>query len=743
MNVGNSIKQALAAGRLFEKGPKQIVGHVDAFRENAIAGWAAAVGVESPVEVVAISEGRRLGRTRADMLRRDLIDAGHGVGKHGFVLKLPENKSLEEGRFINVFESETMTELVGSPVFQPSSTAPEYVFDLSDLFFFLVHHDNPSGIQRVQISVVSHLLTEPSEHVSLKFVYYESETNQFRILDARRVGELLGDLKRPKSKRTFPTGGGQVDLLASALGAHGPLQANKGTILILLGAAWVFPEYFMALRGIQSAGGRFCCLLHDLIPIEMPSLCDKGTAEVFKFFIRRVVHYADGIMCVSEWTKKDLTEYAARLNKELPPIVVVNNGSDISQYVPEPSAVEATRYDEKEFVLYVSTIEGRKNHDLLLATWQRLRGELGDRTPQLRLVGRLGWRVESFIEALYATNFLDGLVRIESEVSDEQLAYLYGKCLFTVYPSKYEGWGLPVGESLGFGKVCVASSATAIPEAARGCAILVNPDDVEGFYAEVRRLIEDRAYLQKTEKKLREAYTPYTWREITERVLECCKQSLSAPPRFPSTLKLGEEWTFRRLDYLTTNTLHGDEVIAHLHRFSRPALLRTSLSLDNYIVSELATDGIGWYPREDWGRWTNRKLGAKFEFILPTDSPVVAFFKIKVPDFSPGDEVVVEGRFGQREFFEMAAPERLITFSVEPYTINRTALFTLKYIPADGKAGGSKDPQSRSRGVGVSAAVLLDANDVLHRLEVLEQAMNTVSLSAKLDYLAEDRSDGE
>ena len=143
----------------------QIIGNVDVLRDDVIAGWPASVGTEMPVKVVAMCDGVTVARGQAGTFRQDVLDAGHPGGNHGFVLELPENHSLHS-RSVHVFEAETMTELAGSPTSQ-SFRSSEHVFDISDLFFFLVHHDNPSGIQRVQISVISTCLRMPPSTCSL------------------------------------------------------------------------------------------------------------------------------------------------------------------------------------------------------------------------------------------------------------------------------------------------------------------------------------------------------------------------------------------------------------------------------------------------------------------------------------------------------------------------------------------------------------------------------------------------
>ena len=117
------------------------------------------------------------------------------------------------------------------------------------------------------------------------------------------------------------------------------------------------------------------------------------------------------------------------------------------------------------FVLFVATIEGRKNHQLMLDIWRRMVVD-GDDPPSLVCVGRVGWRTQTFLAELVETNYLDGKIVLLEEISDEHLKLLYSRCLFTVCPSLYEGWGLPVGESLAAGKICVCSDRASLPEVA-------------------------------------------------------------------------------------------------------------------------------------------------------------------------------------------------------------------------------------------------------------------------------------
>jgi glycosyltransferase involved in cell wall biosynthesis len=93
-------------------------------------------------------------------------------------------------------------------------------------------------------------------------------------------------------------------------------------------------------------------------------------------------------------------------------------------------------------------------------------------------------------------------VRVIHAPSDRELAWLYQNCLFTAYPSLYEGWGLPVGESVWFGKYCVASQATSIPEVCGDLLDYVDPNDLASICACLRKYIVDGDALRQQEARI-------------------------------------------------------------------------------------------------------------------------------------------------------------------------------------------------------------------------------------------------
>lgn len=164
------------------------------------------------------------------------------------------------------------------------------------------------------------------------------------------------------------------------------------------------------------------------------------------------------------------------------------------------------------YVLYVSTIELRKNHRLLVRVWQRLLERHGnDLVPNLVFAGKIGWLVDDLLEELAASNYLNGKIVLLRSLSDTELQQAYRSCLFTVFPSLSEGWGLPIVESLAHGKFCVASNHTSIPEAGGKLIDYFDPVNEDDALAKIERPLTDQGYLAAREAQLRAEYRARTW----------------------------------------------------------------------------------------------------------------------------------------------------------------------------------------------------------------------------------------
>ena len=180
---------------------------------------------------------------------------------------------------------------------------------------------------------------------------------------------------------------------------------------------------------------------------------------------------------------------------------------------------------ENGYVLSVGTLEIRKNHQLLFRVWSQLLQKHGHDIPVMVWVGRWGSHLDDLMKDVKKSKNLQGkLVILGGEeqigVTDEELLYLYGNCLFTLFPSRYEGWGLPVAERLACGKYCIASNSSSIREITGDLIDYHDPSDFQQCYALVERAIFDTEYRARKEAEIRANYRAHSWADCTRMIVE-------------------------------------------------------------------------------------------------------------------------------------------------------------------------------------------------------------------------------
>ena len=309
---------------------------------------------------------------------------------------------------------------------------------------------------------------------------------------------------------------------------------RPGDVLLMLGAPGSDPDFADLARRHQAEFGlRFALLFHDIIPIRRPEWFEAEPAAAFKTWYTRILPVLDHVFAVSHATARDVVGYARECGIRLrSDIRVVSLGTGFSRQGEADPAPDTARLPAAgSYVLFVSTVEVRKNHILLFRVWRRLLEEMPkDQVPTLVFAGSTGWLVRDLIEQMRNSNHLDGKLLHLQGLSDTELAALYRGCLFTVYPSLYEGWGLPVSESLAFGKPCLAASRSSIPEAGGTLVRYFDPEHTEEAYRTLRATIEDRPGLAVWEATIRREFRPVSWAGAAHQIIAELGASAEADP---------------------------------------------------------------------------------------------------------------------------------------------------------------------------------------------------------------------
>ena len=297
--------------------------------------------------------------------------------------------------------------------------------------------------------------------------------------------------------------------------------AQSGDVLVVLGSPWFHPDYAAVVRKAQARGIRFAMLLYDIVPLRRPEWCDKGLIEIFGAWTLSVLPLADVLLTISRASADDVVRYAAETGMRLraaPQAIPIGTG--FAKPPGGDGGPGRTLPPAGSYALIVSTIEARKNHILLFWVWRRLLDELPRAAvPTLVFAGRVGWLVADLMEQLRNASYLDGKIVLVRNPTDSELTALYRGCLFTLFPSFYEGWGLPVTESLGFGRPCIISNATSLPEAGGSLARYFDPDNSTEAYRVIRDTIADPDDLKKWQARVAGEFRPISWETSAQAIL--------------------------------------------------------------------------------------------------------------------------------------------------------------------------------------------------------------------------------
>ena len=424
---------------------------------------------------------------------------------------------------------------------------PAIWFEAEDFLRYFDHFRNPTGTQRLSFEIYSaaNSLYGASERVKFcRLSVFTKRLHAIRFEDLRSA--FLNPLGATAPWKTFwepaifwerfprsipvalqhPRFFLSIfkfvarDLLETLTGRTSfDRQLRRGDMIVSLGAGWGIPGYMKHMAETKRRYGiKFSIFVHDVLPMEFPSFFEPRHAIHFGHWLREAIPLADIVLTNSKYTRGRRIELTAKSGWRVPRIEVLEPGSGFSDRLPARGQAMASL--PARYVLFVSTIEIRKNHQLLVRVWERLVKRHGaDRVPALVFVGMIGWSFDELLADLAASDYLNGKIVILRYLSDAKLHEAYRRCLFTVFPSFCEGWGLPIAESLAHGKFCIVSNRTSIPEVGGNLVDYFDPADEEDALAKIERPLLEPAYLATREAQVRAEYRRRTWNECVHALM--------------------------------------------------------------------------------------------------------------------------------------------------------------------------------------------------------------------------------
>jgi glycosyltransferase involved in cell wall biosynthesis len=217
------------------------------------------------------------------------------------------------------------------------------------------------------------------------------------------------------------------------------------------------------------------------------------------------------------------------------PASVFPLGSDLPA-IEDPSSLELPdSLQDKQFVLFVSTIEPRKNHRMLYEAWDRcIRSKtVNPARDRLVFVGRQGWAVNDVLRELSTNPATRETLIVLNHVSDALLRLLYRRAAFVVFPSLYEGYGLPLAEALAYGKPCISSDAGSLPEIGGDLVVRIDPKDTIRWADSIAHYLRSPQELDAMAARIKAEYRSITWDEAAAQFFSTIKMIGSSNARQP------------------------------------------------------------------------------------------------------------------------------------------------------------------------------------------------------------------
>ncbi len=421
------------------------------------------------------------------------------------------------------------------------------LYFISDIFL-----SKPAGIHRYAMEMI-HLLLKDGDHCVRFVTVGEAPIDE---LD-RKLAQLFGSSKKIYDRRVIAG----IEFNGKLLMRFTLLHERYKMRIKEEGKTWLKPvrEFFKMLRRIEefllslthfkyegdhpvlfspyhdagtllkSKNKPFMVhVVHDVIPVIAPKYFES--TKVFDRIFSSLSK-ADLIITVSESTKHDLISHHRDIDPESVHAVPIA-ASESFQPVNDPDLLTTTKRKygippESDYILSLCTMEPRKNHLRLLEAWAKVVGDLKLKQPKLVIAGDAGWGVGLQGDIHDALEKTDSIIAT-GYVDDADLPILYSGCTFSIYPSLYEGFGLPVLESMRCGRFCLTSNISSMPEITGDGLPLVDPHDVDSIADGILKVANDDEFRQELECISIERSKIFSWKASHEKTVSLIREKLKS-----------------------------------------------------------------------------------------------------------------------------------------------------------------------------------------------------------------------
>jgi glycosyltransferase involved in cell wall biosynthesis len=398
----------------------------------------------------------------------------------------------------------------------------QIILDLSRLVY-AGWSDTPKGIPRVELAYAEHLLSALADQPErLKFAICDA-FGRHHLLDTKIAARFIRDIARAwRQDLSAPRIRWRLKLQTTAIHLrlllrgrsmldHQILRRDGPTVFVI--ASQLHLENAEFIARLKRAGDvKLVYVIHDIFLTRYPEFFPAKDARHNRRRMENAARYADTIVFNSDDTRRTFIDSFAGTGLA-GEAIVAPLGVPLEARSTRPSQQSAAPY-----FVQIGTLEPRKNHELILTLWQRLRDALGEGTPKLILIGERGWKNEKVVDMLEHGAALRGIVEERGRVPDREMFEILAGARALLLPSIAEGYGLPLAEALAAGTPALCSNIPALREVGGDVPDYFGPFDSAAWEAAIVDYADEHSPRRRAQLERLQHWRAPTWDDHFRRV---------------------------------------------------------------------------------------------------------------------------------------------------------------------------------------------------------------------------------
>ncbi len=255
-------------------------------------------------------------------------------------------------------------------------------------------------------------------------------------------------------------------------------------------------------------------VLHDLTPFLLPDFHVLSSRVFHRLLMPGILRRAHHVITVSEHTRQDMVERFPFTKEKSTAILL---GRDTSFEPKQDTSVLEKYAIRQPYFLYVGTLEPRKNLTVLIEAYHTFREKSG-LAHQLILTGKKGWKIDGLLQTIQQSPYRNDII-LTGYVAREELPVLYSMCEAFVYPSLYEGFGLPVLEAMSCGAAVITSKVSSLPEVGGDAALYFEPQSAAQLSDLLLNITKNPTLKTQHQQAALQQAQQFTWEKTAEATL--------------------------------------------------------------------------------------------------------------------------------------------------------------------------------------------------------------------------------